>query len=74
MSVGGIGINKGAFAEGSGTDAIDNIGRVIARLDTSEIDLIAVGRAMIADADWANKMLRGQRPKPYHPDLLKHLR
>lgn len=61
ISVGSVGLNSdffGAFGgEGSGAAALDNL---YARMERQEFDLIAVGRALISDAQWAQKVRSGQ--------------
>lgn len=49
------------------------IRQVAERLDRGEFDLVAVGRAMLADADWANKVRarRFDELKGYSVDLMK---
>lgn len=37
-----------------------SLDRLVERMDTDEFDLVAVGRAMIANPDWANRVRDGQ--------------
>jgi len=57
ISVGSVGLDSDFFAafggEGSGTAALDNL---YTRLEREEFDLIAVGRALISDAYWVDKV------------------
>lgn len=57
ITVGSVGLNDdffGAFAGlGSSTRAIDDL---LTRLDNKEFDLVAVGRALLQDPNWANKI------------------
>lgn len=73
LAVGGIGIDRGAFAEGASTAAVDNIDKVMARFNRGEFDMIAVGRAMIGDPQWPRKALRGEAPDVYEPSQLNYL-
>jgi 2,4-dienoyl-CoA reductase-like NADH-dependent reductase (Old Yellow Enzyme family) len=61
ITVGSVGLNVdfiGAFVgEGSTTKSIDDL---LARLDKGEFDLVAVGRALLQDAQWANKVRDGK--------------
>ena len=61
ITVGSVGLNGdffGAFAgKGSETRAIDDL---IERLDKGEFDLVGVGRALLQDPSWANKIREGQ--------------
>lgn len=45
------------------------------RLDRGEFDLVAIGRGMLADADWTNKLRhrRFDELKAYSIDLMKTL-
>lgn len=57
ISVGSVGLDSDFFAafggQGSGTAALDNL---YERLEREEFDLIAVGRALISDAHWVQKV------------------
>lgn len=50
--------------------------RLIERMDAREFDLVAVGRAMIANPDWVNKVQSGDSEtlKPYRKELLEELK
>jgi len=59
MAVGGIGLQKdlpGTFENGS--ESLDNLPDVRSRIATGEFDLIAVGRSILGDPDWVNKVER----------------
>lgn len=60
------------FTTQSGTTPIDEL---TARLERDEFDLVAVGRALLADPAWAAKALRGQLADalPYDPSVLAGL-
>ncbi|SHF62760.1 2,4-dienoyl-CoA reductase [Loktanella atrilutea] len=61
ISVGSVGLNSdfgGAFAgQGSQTTPLD---RLIGRMERDEFDLIAVGRAILSDAQWVEKVRDGR--------------
>jgi 2,4-dienoyl-CoA reductase-like NADH-dependent reductase (Old Yellow Enzyme family) len=61
ISVGSVGLSSeftGAFrGEGSSKGQLDD---VIARLDRGEFDLVAVGRALLQDPEWAVKVKAGR--------------
>ena len=62
ITVGSVGLTAdfiGAIAmkESSETRAIDDL---LARLDKNEFDLVAVGRALLQDPQWPNKVRDGQ--------------
>ena len=52
--------------------SLDNL---ITRMEHGEFDLVAVGRALIANPDWANKVKEGKisELKPYLKDNLMQL-
>ncbi|MCL6326666.1 NADH:flavin oxidoreductase [Pectobacterium polaris] len=64
ISVGSVGLTSDFFAafggEGSGTAALDNL---YARMEQEEFDLIAVGRVLLSDAQWVQKVRSGQTDK-----------
>ncbi|MFJ5433537.1 NADH:flavin oxidoreductase [Pectobacterium sp. CHL-2024] len=64
ISVGSVGLSSDFFAafggEGSGTATLDNLH---ARMEREEFDLIAVGRVLLSDAQWVQKVRFGQTDK-----------
>ncbi|WP_317178368.1 NADH:flavin oxidoreductase [Pectobacterium sp. HCp5_1] len=64
ISVGSVGLSSDFFAafggEGAGTAALDNLH---ARMEREEFDLIAVGRVLLSDAQWVQKVRSGQTDK-----------
>jgi len=64
ITVGSVGLNGdffGAFAgKGSDTRSIDDL---VERLDKGEFDLVAVGRALLQDPNWTNKIRQGDMDK-----------
>lgn len=73
MAVGGVGINKGMYDGDKGVAAVDNVDRVVMRFMSGEIDLIAVGRALLGDAEWARKVIAGHAVMPFDPTTLDRL-
>jgi 2,4-dienoyl-CoA reductase-like NADH-dependent reductase (Old Yellow Enzyme family) len=66
-TVGGVGLNnrlEEMFA-GKETVAVDNLDRVIQRFEAGEFDLVLVGRAMLGDAEWTNRVRAGQPFAPF---------
>lgn len=61
ITVGSVGLEGdfiGAFrGEGSGTRSLEDLE---ARLDRGEFDMVAVGRALLQDPDWATKVKEGR--------------
>ncbi|ATQ44172.1 12-oxophytodienoate reductase [Caulobacter mirabilis] len=64
---GGVGMS-GDFIRtfGGETGAPEPVEEISRRLDAGEFDLVAVGRGMLADADWANRVREG-RPRTNCP-------
>lgn len=63
ISVGSVGLNGGDFLAafgGVGASAA-GIDRLIERMERDEFDLIAVGRALLGDADWVAKIAANDR-------------
>ena len=59
------------FKEGN----IESLDSLLEKLAAEEFDLVAVGRAMIANPDWGNKVKAGQldQLKPYRKEMLASL-
>jgi 2,4-dienoyl-CoA reductase-like NADH-dependent reductase (Old Yellow Enzyme family) len=61
ITVGSIGLSSdfaGSFSgEGSARAPLDN---VVARLEKGEYDMVAIGRALLQDPDWAKKVKEGR--------------
>ncbi len=68
MAVGGIGLDKelkNSFAGEVGT--VDNVPDVERRIEAGEFDLVGVGRSLLADPAWAEKVRSGEPFLPFHP-------
>lgn len=78
ITVGSVGLDT-AFAEEGQKDFVEgkpaNIDNLIERLNNNEFDLVAVGRALIANPDWANKIRTNNIADlhAYSKDMLKEL-
>ncbi|MFZ4300266.1 NADH:flavin oxidoreductase [Streptomyces cinereoruber] len=76
ITVGSVGLDGDfihAFAgKGAGLGSLDNL---LDRLERDEFDLVAVGRALLQDPQWASKVLAGRTDelKPYDAAALKTL-
>lgn len=74
ITVGSVGLASEFIADrASGHAPLDAL---VARLAAGEFDLVAVGRALLADPDWAVKLRMGQTDAlvPYDPAMRKVLR
>ncbi len=60
MAVGGIGINQGVYDTAKTMAAVDNVELLLDRFERGEFDFVAVGRAMLGDAQWARKARSGE--------------
>ncbi|MDQ0795386.1 NADH:flavin oxidoreductase [Streptomyces sp. B1I3] len=77
VTVGSVGLDGdffGAF-QGNGS-AVTGIDQLLSRLERDEFDMVAVGRALIADPEWAEKTLRGRAADitPFTAEMLNVLR
>jgi len=76
ITVGSVGLDgdfiSGFMGEGAPVQGIDNL---LDRLERDEFDLVAVGRALLQDPEWAAKVLGGRfdEVKPYDAAALKTL-
>ncbi len=67
MAVGGIGLDRGMYDSNRDGKAAasNNIELLMERYDRGEFDLVAVGRALLNDPEWARKLRRGEPQLPY---------
>lgn len=79
MAVGSVGLSRELVTRGPESlgqhAAVAGIDGLLERLERDEFDLVAVGRALLADAAWARKV-REQRfdeLRPYTPEALENL-
>ncbi len=71
MAVGGIGLEnelKNSFAGEVGS--VNNVPDVEQRIEAGEFDLVGVGRSLIADPAWAEKVQANEPFRPFHPRVL----
>lgn len=76
MAVGGVGLDKArgpARHIDASQDATNNLPRVIERMAGGEFDLLAVGRSLLNDPRWFERMCRGESPVPFDPASLDRL-
>ncbi|OSC42263.1 NADH:flavin oxidoreductase [Mycobacterium decipiens] len=81
VTVGSVGMDQqygdgGDFTSGfTQRSGVTGIGELVARLERNEFDLVAVGRALLANPDWAARVLRGELAEmaPYDPAILATL-
>jgi 2,4-dienoyl-CoA reductase-like NADH-dependent reductase (Old Yellow Enzyme family) len=78
MTVGKIGVDTSFAEEKRGTSATKELklGALTERLKNNEFDLFAVGRALLGDPEWPNKLQAGdlEAIQPYSQALLKELK
>jgi 2,4-dienoyl-CoA reductase-like NADH-dependent reductase (Old Yellow Enzyme family) len=77
ITVGSVGLDKDfieAFAAPTGAST-NHFDRLTGMMERNEIDLVAVGRALIADPAWANKLRTGHLADaiPYNKEALAQL-
>jgi 2,4-dienoyl-CoA reductase-like NADH-dependent reductase (Old Yellow Enzyme family) len=75
MCVGGVGLDQGKRDHhiDSGSDAADNLGKLIARFERGEFDLVGVGRSLLNDPAWLTKALRAEPFLPFDSANLQRL-
>ncbi len=76
MTVGSVGLNGDFFGAFVGQDAEKrSVDDLIERLEKGEFDLVAVGRALLQDPQWANKIRLGRHDqlRQYNGDALATL-
>jgi len=60
ISVGSVGLDQEFISSFRGEDAgVANIDNLIEKMNNNEFDLIAIGRALLANPDWVNKVKDG---------------
>ncbi|ANF95345.1 NADH:flavin oxidoreductase [Paenibacillus bovis] len=73
ISVGSVGLQQdfAGFMAGEGSEP-SSLNDLTERMATSEFDLVAVGRALLADPAWAVKIRDGREDelKPFHSDAI----
>ncbi|TSB46069.1 NADH:flavin oxidoreductase [Bacillus sp. P16(2019)] len=78
ITVGSLGLDH-AFRDENGaaneTSVAENIEKLVTKLQQDEFDLVAVGRALLADPEWATKLKNGEleHATPYSPESTKTL-
>ena len=61
ITVGSVGLDSDFIAAFSGQPAgVRGVEHLLERLERDEFDFVAVGRALLADAEWANKLRTGR--------------
>ncbi|CDY77306.1 2,4-dienoyl-CoA reductase [NADPH] [Caballeronia glathei] len=60
------------MGEGSNAASLDHL---LGLVERGDFDLVAVGRGMLVDPDWANKVREGRidQLRNWHPDVLNSL-
>lgn len=74
MAVGGVGLDRELRETLSGQSELSqNEYEAADAIARGEFDLIGVGRALIADYQWARKLKRGEQALPFAPSCLEQL-
>ena len=76
ITVGSVTLTDQLLSESTHPEvATSGIDELLERLNRGEFDLVAVGRALIANPDWPNIVRSGalEQLRPYHADVLKTL-
>ncbi|MDQ0900679.1 2,4-dienoyl-CoA reductase-like NADH-dependent reductase (Old Yellow Enzyme family) [Paenibacillus sp. V4I7] len=77
ITVGSVGLDvefTKLFREGFGANAV-HLENLLERLEQGEFDLVAVGRALLHDPEWTNKIRDGRTNEllPFTPESTKTL-
>ena len=75
ITVGSVGLNSEFVSGETEKNEEDNIDRLIEKLEKNEFDLVAVGRALIVDPAWPNKVQSGRTDDilPFTPEATRTL-
>ncbi len=75
ITVGSVTLNNSMIEmmQGFGGSPVDNLDRLLSGFERGECDMVAVGRAMIANPDWVKRVREGEPLRPYHIHMLKTL-
>ena len=74
ISVGSVGLSEEFIATyREGQAEVADIDDLAARMERGEFDLIAVGRALIANPDWPRRIREGSKLKAYCKEMLTEL-
>lgn len=78
MTVGSVGLDKdmlGFDKNSAEVMGIEKMDELMERLVKGEFDLVAIGRALLVDADWGNKVREGNydQLRPYTPEVMATL-
>ncbi|MFF3544037.1 NADH:flavin oxidoreductase [Streptomyces platensis] len=76
LTVGSVGLDNEFIGTFQGEQAgVSGIDRLLDRLDRDEFDLVAIGRALLGDPEWAAKILEGRTDAlvPFDASMLRTL-
>ena len=75
ITVGSVTLNNSMLEmmQGFGGSPVNNLDRLLSGFERGEYDMVAVGRAMIANPDWVKRVRAGEPLRPYAADMLKTL-
>lgn len=74
VTVGSVGLDQDFISSMMGQNAgVAKIDNLIERMDRGEFDLVAVGRALLADPEWSNKIKQGRDSDITAFDKTKHM-
>ncbi|NPT62255.1 12-oxophytodienoate reductase [Paraburkholderia sp. 5N] len=75
ITVGSVTLNNSMaeMLQGKGSEPEDNLALVYSGLERGDFDLVAVGRALIANPDWPEKIRRRQTLRAYARGMLANL-
>jgi len=60
ITVGSVGLDTAFLSKGDGAASFAGVERLVEQFEAGEFDLVAVGRALLADPEWVVKLLGGR--------------
>lgn len=70
MTVGGVGLDKNIYESFLNGCEAASLAPLVKRFESDEFDLVGVGRALIADAEWVHKVRSGTPRRAFSPSML----
>ena len=75
ITVGSVGLDRDLmadFVEGESVPSLKSLNELARRFDRGDFDMVAVGRALLSDPQWLEKVQSGRisELKPYSRDLM----
>ncbi|MFA5629974.1 MAG: NADH:flavin oxidoreductase [Porticoccaceae bacterium] len=74
MMVGGTGVQRGKYDPATKPPTtVNNLDQVMAKFENEEFDLLCVGRSLVNDPSWVQKVVKGEEFLPFDPQSMREL-